>query len=80
MSMIASGSFECDKCGWDCKNGAITECVIVSDIDAETGLVINMHFCRDVKDEDGKITHKGCAKKILSKSNTEHYLETHKKE
>jgi hypothetical protein len=78
--MNLDGTCICDRDGWDVKNGAITECVIVSDIDEETGLIVNMHFCRDVKDEDGKVTHKGCANKVLSKSNIAHRLSLKKKE
>lgn len=68
MTMLTVGHVECDRCGWDCDNGSVLICAIVSDIDEETGLVRNLHFCRDVADAEGKVTHKGCARKLLSPS------------
>lgn len=73
-----SGKYECDKCGWDCGNGGVTACLVVSDI-TDGGEVVNHHFCRDEKDDDGKVTHKGCAKKVMSSTNLKHYLESQEK-
>lgn len=75
---MPDGSYQCDKDGWDCGNGGVVDCVVVSDITEEGG-VINRHFCRDVKDEDGKITHHGCDKKVLNATHLKHFLETQEK-
>jgi hypothetical protein len=62
----------CDDCGHPCGNGNIFEAMLVADLDIATNNTINLHFCRDRK-EDGK-TVKGCAHKIISKHLT-HFLE-----
>lgn len=68
--------YVCDRDGVDVGNGGILEAVVVSDINEETGMVVNLHFCRDQKDEEGKIIRKGCSRKILSPSNIQHYRES----
>lgn len=71
MTMQSDGSFECDRCGADCGNGGVLDCVVVSDLDLDNpGHVANYHFCRD-REEDGKKI-KGCANKVLSTTNLKH--------
>lgn len=72
--MRVGDKFFCDKDGTDCGNGGVVDCVVVSDI-TEEGAVINRHFCRDKKDEDGKITHHGCDKKVLNTTHLKYYIE-----
>jgi hypothetical protein len=50
---------KCDRCGTDVGAGGLDTCIIVSDLSAETGVVVNMHFCRENR----------CATKVLSKDN-----------
>lgn len=73
MSLQSDGSYVCDRDGRDVGNGGVLSALIVSNYDPETGTVVNHHFCRDEKDEDGKIIHHGCDKKVLSARNLEHY-------
>ena len=56
---MQDGEAVCDRCGGDAGNGDLLSCVVVSDYVEETGMVLNMHFCRANK----------CDKKILSKAN-----------
>lgn len=63
----------CDRCGADIDNANIALCIIVSDLEPDTNFVRNLHFCRDEKDEDGKVVRKGCASVLLSARNLEHY-------
>lgn len=66
--MTYNGSrHNCDRCGTGVENGAVTECVVVSDLDPDNpGMVRNLHFCRE----------NGCDKKVLSARNLQHYTET----
>jgi hypothetical protein len=72
--------YECDRCGRDCGNGGVVEALVVSDLswdlkgDANDGHVRNLHFCRDIRDENGKVKERRCASKVISKRNLEHYL------
>lgn len=69
------GSFSCDRCGADCGNGGVADCVVVSALDPENnGMVINFHFDRD-REEEGQVV-KGCAGKVLSARNLQHYWST----
>lgn len=52
------GLYTCARCGADCGNGSVMECVIVSDLDAEHGIVVNMRFCR--ARWEGGVVVKGC--------------------
>lgn len=66
MTTHLNGKHVCDRCGADIGNGAITECVIVSDLDPDIpGGVRILHFCRE----------NSCAKKVLSARNLAHLLE-----
>jgi hypothetical protein len=74
--MQSDGSFVCDRCGRGVGNGAVTECLVVSDIDQDNrGHVLNLHFCRDGVEGEGKNEKpiKGCAQKVLSPSNVKHF-------
>ncbi len=71
MTTQPDGSIACDRCGTDVGNGGVFAALVVSDLDAEAGLVRNLHFCRD---RDGA---KGCDKKILSPANLAHFLTSH---
>jgi hypothetical protein len=62
---------ECAGCGYDV-NG-IRQALIVSDFDAEQGIVVNYVFCRDREDTEGK-TVKGCAGKVIRPAVLEHHL------
>jgi hypothetical protein len=75
---ISDSEFRCDKCGGDCGNGGVASCVVVSDIDPDTGMVVNYHYCRDREEDGEKI--KGCDKKVLSAANRKYYLEQKEKE
>lgn len=80
MSLQPDGKYVCDRDGRDVGNGGILMALVVSDLDPDDpGMVRNLHFCRDEKDAEGTITHHGCAKKVLSARNMEHYT-TQKKE
>lgn len=57
--------FICDKCGGEAGNGGVRDCVVVSDLNLESGLVVNYHFCRENK----------CDKKLLRSSMLTAYLE-----
>lgn len=73
------GTFSCDRCGASCGNGGVADCVVVSAMDpVHEGMVINFHFCRD-REEDGKAV-KGCAGKVLSARNLQHYWSTQETE
>lgn len=74
MTRLPDGSHVCDKCGSDCGNGGVLDCLVVSDLDEENNTVRNLHFCRD-REGEGK-TIKGCAKKVLSPANLKHYEES----
>lgn len=74
MTRLSDGSHVCDKCGADCGNGGVIDCVVVSDLDAENNTVRNLHFCRD-REQDGK-TIEGCAEQVLSPANLKHYEES----
>lgn len=64
----------CDRCGADLGNGNIYNCIFVADLEPEDeNKVRNLHFCRDQKDEDGKVMYKGCTNYLLSASNMAHY-------
>lgn len=70
MSMKDSGKGECDRCGEDVGNAAVTECIVVGDLDPDNpGMVRNLHFCRK----------NGCDGKVLSARNLEHYTSTRTK-
>lgn len=71
-----SGTHVCDRCAQGCGNGGVMECLVVSDLDPETGHVRNLHFCRDHEDKDGNKV-KGCDSKVLSARNMQHYREVH---
>lgn len=71
------GTYSCDRCAESCGNGGVADCVVVSGMDPETpDAVINFHFCRDERDEEGKVTRKGCAGKVLSARNLQHFWST----
>lgn len=74
--MNSDGSYSCDRCGTDVVNGGVIYCAVVSDLIEVNGAttVINYHFCRD-REEGGKKVQ-GCASKVLSKRNLQHYHET----
>lgn len=55
----------CDKCKVDCGNGTLYQCMVVSRLNVEDGIVENFHFCEDVRDDEGKVTRKGCAPTIM---------------
>lgn len=75
------GSYSCDRCGHDCGNGGVIDCVVVSALDPENpGMVLNFHFDRDTVDEEGKVTRKGCAGKVLSARNLEYFWSKREKE
>lgn len=44
--MQVSGKFKCDNCGGSAGNGGVQDCIIVSDLNSDSGAVINHHFCR----------------------------------
>jgi hypothetical protein len=78
VTMNQNGSVTCDRDGWDVGNGSVTNALVVSDLDPDRpGHVRTLHFCRDVRDEDGNVTHPGCDKKVLSARNMAHFKETH---
>lgn len=56
----------CDRCGLDVGVGGLDTCIVVSDVDATTGVVVNMRFCRE--------NH--CATKVLSKDNVRYREDT----
>lgn len=65
--------FVCDRCGESAGNGGVFDSLIISDIDTDTGQVVNLHFCRTRYDSEGKKT-KGCDEYILTVKDVEHYL------
>lgn len=74
MTANADGTHTCDRCGGDCGNGGVFDALVVADLDADTGLVINFHFCRDRYDDNGKVI-RGCDTKVLNKGTQKHWLE-----
>lgn len=78
---LPDGSHVCDRCGESCGNGGVIDCLVVSGLDPENeGMVLNFHFCRDDKDEEGKVIRKGCAGKVLSARNLQHFWSMREKE
>lgn len=73
MSAVGE-SFVCDKCGADVENGGVFSALVASDIDMESGAVVNYHWCRDRVVDGKKI--KGCASKVLSAANLDHYRQS----
>lgn len=73
MSLRPDGSYKCDRCGASVGNAAVTECVMVADIEfLEDGSAAprNLHFCR-VPNEGAP---EGCAEHLLVPSNLADYL------
>lgn len=63
----------CDRCGGPAGRGGVAEALVVSDLNAENGMVLNLHFCR-TRTIDGETT-KGCDKSVLTPRNLEAFLE-----
>jgi len=80
MTAREDGSYVCDRCGGDCGNGGVYDCLVVSDMKVGEGgvHVLNLHFCRTQHDGNGKRT-KGCDDVILSTTNLKSFLETQQK-
>jgi hypothetical protein len=76
MSADTAGNFWCDRCGEEVGNGSIFRCAVISDLDIDDpNTVRNLHICRDVVDDDGNVTRKGCIGRVLSAANLAHYHE-----
>lgn len=75
MTMNSLTSYSCDRCGGDCGNGSVVDCLVIMDVNNDTGMPVQYHFCRDTVDEDGKVAKKGCARKLLSVTNLAHFHE-----
>lgn len=78
MTQLDDGRFVCDKCGGDCGNGGVAQALVVSDLDVSVPRVVNLHFCRERIDDNGKKTS-GCDKTVLSAANLAHYLKSRDK-
>lgn len=65
MTYSPDGTGTCDRCGADIGNAGVDKAVVVGDLDPDNeGMVRNLHFCRE----------NGCAKRVLSPRNLDHYL------
>lgn len=72
MSAVGN-EHKCDGCGADLQGGGVVNALIVSDIDEESGLVVNYEFCR-TREEDGKKV-KGCRDKLIRPQYLASFLE-----
>lgn len=73
MSQISE--FRCDRCGGDCGNGGVFDSLVVSDMDAASGRVVNLHFCRTRYDQETGAKITGCDSVLLKKADLAYYLE-----
>lgn len=62
--------YRCARCGADCGNGSVYDCVIVSDLDVENGVVVNMRFCR--ARYEGEEIVKGCDSAVFGPAALKH--------
>lgn len=74
MSLRPDGTYRCDRCGVDVGNAAVTECAIVSDLEAVDDAEVAfrprlLHFCR--RPNPG--APDGCAAHLLLPSNLADY-------
>lgn len=73
MTLLGT-DIHCDSCGEDVGNGSVTNCVVVSDLVRETGMVRNLHFCRQYDEAKGKDT--GCSVKLLRPAILKHLTDS----
>jgi len=76
VSLRSDGKYRCDRCDLELENGGVQECASITDLDpSNPGNIRHFHLCYDRLDpESGKVAHRGCRDRVLTKRALRAYL------